>query len=230
MGGIRYYKATQENFYKPEQFLSYGKHVRIEGGVSIAAPDRLRVGDWVGIGQRVYINAVGGCSIGTGCEIANDTTILTTEHSYMGGETLPFDMTRLIKPVIIEDYVWIGGRAMISPGVRIGEGAIIAMGSVVVSDVPPLAIVAGNPAKVLMYRPKESFEKLKQAGKVVDPYVEIPLLKVPPMTKRKYKDELKTFGFDLSSGKDHFYYDKKAAPGKKLIAVDESTGFKPVSA
>jgi acetyltransferase-like isoleucine patch superfamily enzyme len=227
MGGIRYYNATQENYYKPEQFLSYGNNVRIEGGTSIAAPERLRVGNWVGIGQRVYINAVGGCHIGNGCQIASDTIILTTEHSYMGGETLPFDMVRLIKPVCIEDFVWIGGRAFISPGVRIGEGAIVGTGSVVVSDVPSLAIVAGNPAKVLMYRPKDKFEELKKAGKIIDPYAELPLLKVPPVTKRKYKNEIKDFGFDISGGKEFFYYDKKAEPGKRLVAVDASTGFKP---
>jgi len=220
MGGVRYYKATQENYYKPEQFLSYGKHVRIEAGVAIAAPERLRVGDWVGIGQRVYINAVGGCHIGTGCEIANDTNILTTEHSYMGGETLPFDMVRLIKPVIIEGLVGIGGRALIAPGVRIGEGAIVAMGSVVVGDVPPLAIVVGNPAKVLMYRPKESFDALKKAGKIVDPYMELPLLKVPPMTKRKYKDEIQEFGFDISGGQEYFYYDKYREQDKRLVALN----------
>ena len=44
---------------------------------------------------------------------------------------------------------WIGFGAMISPGVTIGEGAVIAMGSVVVKDVPPLAVVGGNPAKVI---------------------------------------------------------------------------------
>ena len=51
------------------------------------------------------------------------------------------------KPVLIEDDVWIGFNATILKGVRIGEGAIINPGAVVVDDVPPHTTVAGNPAK-----------------------------------------------------------------------------------
>ena len=108
-------------------------------------------------------------------------------------------------------------------GVRIGEGAIVAMGSIVLQDVPQLAIVFGNPAKVLMYRPKEDFYRLKQAGAVIDPYKELPLLKVPPITKRKYKSEIKDFGFDVSGGQDYFYYDKYQELGKRLVALDKKT-------
>lgn len=54
--------------------------------------------------------------------------------------------------VVIEDDVWIGTRAIILAGVRIGEGSVIAAGAVVNSDVPPYAIAAGVPARVLRYR------------------------------------------------------------------------------
>jgi serine acetyltransferase len=54
--------------------------------------------------------------------------------------------------IIIENDVWIGAKATIMSGVRIGNGAIVAAGSVVSKDVPPYAIVAGNPAKVVKYR------------------------------------------------------------------------------
>lgn len=53
------------------------------------------------------------------------------------------------KPIIIGDYVFIGARSIILKGVTIGEKAIVAAGSAVVKDVPPLTIVAGNPAKVI---------------------------------------------------------------------------------
>lgn len=53
---------------------------------------------------------------------------------------------------IIEDGVWIGMRCVIMPGVHIGEGAVIGMGSIVTKDVPAYAVVAGNPAKVIKYR------------------------------------------------------------------------------
>jgi len=222
-GGARYYKATTEGYYKPEQFLHYGKKVRLEAGVAIAAPERLHLGDYVGIGYRCYINAVGGCYIGNGCEFAGEVVIHTTEHTYTGGETLPYDLVRHVRPVYIEDYVWLGTRALIAPGVRIGEGAIVGMGSVVVQDVPPLAIVAGNPAKVLMYRSKVEFDRLKSAGGVIDPYKELPTLKVPPTTRRKYKNELKYFGFDVSNGQESFHYDKFAKPGERLKATPDGT-------
>lgn len=53
------------------------------------------------------------------------------------------------KPIVIEDKVWIGTRAIITKGVRIGCGSVIAAGAVVTKDVPPYSIVAGNPAKVV---------------------------------------------------------------------------------
>lgn len=220
MGGYQYYLASRENAYKPEEFLHYGKNVRIEAGTSIFAPERLYVGDNTGIGGNCCIHAVGGCHIGQGCQIALETTILTIEHQYTGGESLPYDSLRLVKPVYIEDYVWVGSRVCIAPGVRIGEGAIIGMGSVVMQDVPPLAIVAGNPAQVLTYRSKEVFEKAKKSGAVVDTYKELPMLKIPPVIKRKYKKEIAEFGFDVSQGHEYFRYDKFRARADRLVPVD----------
>jgi acetyltransferase-like isoleucine patch superfamily enzyme len=220
MGGYRYYKATQESLYDPSEFLHYGKNVRIEAGVAISAPERLYIGDNVGISQKVYINAVGGCHIGNGCQIGGETNILTVEHQYTGGVSLPYDPVRLVKPVYIEDYVWFGLRTSIAPGVRIGEGAIIGMGSVVVQDVPPLAIVLGNPAQILTYRSKPDFDRLKEKGAAIDPYKELPLLKVPPLTKRKYRNEIAALGFDLSKGHEYFRYDKFRARGQRLVPVE----------
>ena len=53
------------------------------------------------------------------------------------------------KPVSIGDNVWIGGRAVINPGVTIGDNAVIASGAVVVKDVPANAVVGGNPARII---------------------------------------------------------------------------------
>jgi len=219
-GGYQYYLATRENAYDPTQFLHYGKGVRIEAGTEIAAPERLYIGDNVGISQDCRISAVGGCHIGRGCQIGGETIIFTIDHQYSAGDSLPYDSVRLVKPVYIEDYVWIGLRAIIAPGVRIGEGAIIGLGSVVFQDVPPLAIVSGNPAQILTYRNKEQFERSKQAGIDIDPYQELPVLRVPPITKRKFRNEMKEWGFDLSNGQEYFNYDKKAGLGKRLVPVN----------
>ena len=55
------------------------------------------------------------------------------------------------KPIIVKDYAWINFNAVILKGVSIGEGAIVAAGSIVTKDVPDFTMVAGNPAKVIKY-------------------------------------------------------------------------------
>lgn len=65
--------------------------------------------------------------------------------------------------IIVEDDVWIGMNAIILSGVRISQGAVIGAGAVVTKDVPPYAIVVGNPAKVIKYRfSEEEINKLKE--------------------------------------------------------------------
>ncbi len=77
--------------------------------------------------------------------------------------TFPFD-TRSFVPAgdtIIADGCWIGSRAMVMQGVKLGEGCVIATGSVVTKEVPAYAIVGGTPAQLIKYRfPIEKIEKL----------------------------------------------------------------------
>jgi len=58
-------------------------------------------------------------------------------------------------PVIIKDKVWLGAKVIVLKGVTIGEGAVVGAGSVVVNDVPPWTLVAGNPARVIRALPSE---------------------------------------------------------------------------
>ena len=96
---------------------------------------------------------------GSGCYI------MSSYHNYDYGEAIPYDSTMISEDVIIEDNVWFGINVIVVPGIKIGEGAIIQAGSVVVSDIPPLAIAGGHPAKVFKYRDKNHYFKLKEEEK-----------------------------------------------------------------
>lgn len=86
--------------------------------------------------------------------------VIWTENHNINGLALPYDDTYVIKNVLIGDNVWLGRRVMILPGVTIGDGAVIQAGSVVVSDIPSLAIAGGSPAKVFSMRNKEHYDNL----------------------------------------------------------------------
>ncbi|MDD5439157.1 MAG: CatB-related O-acetyltransferase [Candidatus Omnitrophica bacterium] len=111
-------------------------------------------------------------TIGSLVSIANDVVfVLGGNHRHNTFSTYPFKVNVLGEkvesyskgPIIVEDDVWIGMGATILSGVRLGRGAIIATRSVVARDVPPYAVVAGNPAQVVKYRfDRDMIEKLKR--------------------------------------------------------------------
>lgn len=80
-------------------------------------------------------------TIGDGCAISHDVTIMDSDAHALNGE-------RKTASVTIGNHVWIGTRAIILRGVNIGDGAVIAAGAIVLEDVPPASLVAGVPAKV----------------------------------------------------------------------------------
>lgn len=108
--------------------------------------------------------------IGSYCSIAPDVTfILRSDHDYHNISTYPFKVMCMGEKIeatskgdiVVDDDVWIGYRAIILSGVHIGQGAVVAAGAIVSKDVPPYAIVAGNPARIVKYRfNEEIIEKL----------------------------------------------------------------------
>mgnify|MGYP002768762543 FL=1 len=99
--------------------------------------------------------------IGNYCSIASEVSfLLNSEHPINNISTYPFkvkimgaDCESLSKgDIIVDDDVWIGHRAIIMSGVHIGQGAVIGAGAVVTRDVPPYAVVAGVPAKIIKMR------------------------------------------------------------------------------
>lgn len=95
----------------------------------------------------------------------NDLLIISSNHNYKNADYLPYDEKHEKKKIYIDKAVWIGDRVTILGNINIGEGAIIQAGSVVVSDIPALAIAGGNPAKVFSYRDESHYNNLVKSNK-----------------------------------------------------------------
>lgn len=130
-------------------------------GVIIRGARGIKIGDNVRIGEKSHINARGGLSIGNNVKLGPNVLILTSTHNYYSPNKLPYDNNDIYRPVTIGNNVWIGANSLIVPGITIGEGVVVAMGAVVTKDVPPCAVVGGNPAKIIKYRDIDVYNKLK---------------------------------------------------------------------
>lgn len=159
-------KRNQRKLYK--NFKSVGKNVYISIGHDINGHEKLEVGDNVWIGRNCKLSASGGLIIKAGTIISHNVEIWTNNHRYEAEDlrSLPYDAEFVTEPVIINENVWIGSRVIITSGVEIGEGAVIGAGAVVTKDVPECAVVGGNPAKILKYRNREQYYKLKNDNKI----------------------------------------------------------------
>lgn len=107
----------------------------------------------------------GSVTIGDNFHSGIECRMLTQIHDYDGGDTIPYGKNYLYKEIVIEDNVWFGDRVMVLGSVRIGEGAIIQAGSVVVTNIPKYAIAGGHPAKQFKSRDVEHYERLKAEGR-----------------------------------------------------------------
>lgn len=131
--------------FRPKTSLHYSQaNVQIDKNVSI--------------GKNVTLYKTALIQIGGHTMIASNVIIHTSTHDY---DMHPMWLKRIDRPVWIGKHVWIGTGAIILPGVKIGNYAVVGAGSVVTAHVPDGAIVAGNPARIIKYRDVESIEKIK---------------------------------------------------------------------
>ena len=128
-----------------------GKSGFFVGGKNYSQPE-LIIGNNTFIGHNCSIHVTQKVTIGNNCLLANGVMVFDNDGHPVDyqkrRDNLPVDK-KDIEPVIVEDDVWIGTKSIILKGVRIGARSIIGAGAVVVQDVPPGSVAAGNPAKVI---------------------------------------------------------------------------------
>lgn len=132
------------HFFFSAAGMKIGKGSTVHTGVRFYQPAKIKIGDDSIIGYRSFLDGRAELNIGDHVDIASEIMIYNSEHD-LSAE----DFHAIEEPVEIGDYVFIGPRAIILPGVKIGKGAIIAAGAVVTKDVPEFALVGGVPAKVI---------------------------------------------------------------------------------
>ena len=143
-GGVKIYRESHIHIVKGST-IEVGKSVSFYQNVEInmqGAGAKVKIGDNTFINRRSKIFCKDMVHIGSRCAISWDVTIMDNDFHYIGANGNS-------KPVYIGDDVWIGCHSLILKGVNIGDGAVIAAGSIVTKDVPPNSIVGGNSAKVI---------------------------------------------------------------------------------
>lgn len=133
---------------KKNGLIKVGKRTRLWPQVKLScvgnskeAKAEILIGQFCSIGDNTQIHSGSRVSIGNRVLISWDVDIIGTDyHAPGGGAPQPED-------IVIEDNVWIGCKVIILKGVTVGQGSIIAAGSIVTKDVPPRTLVAGNPAR-----------------------------------------------------------------------------------
>ena len=129
--------------------VDVGDNVSIHDNVFFFNVDKMKFGNNVSVHPMCYFQASGGIEIGNDVSIAHGVTLMTQNHSYEDRNIPIKDQPVISKPIIIEDNVWIGAKATVLYGRRIGKNSVIAAGAVVTKDVPPNTVVAGVPARVI---------------------------------------------------------------------------------
>jgi len=122
-------------------------------GAEIKPPLFVDYGSYISVGANTFVNYnltaldVAAITIGSDCQIGPNVQLLTPTHPV---EPTPRrDKLEGARPIVIGDNVWIGGGAIVLPGVTIGDNSVIGAGAVVTRDVPANVVAVGNPARVI---------------------------------------------------------------------------------
>jgi len=136
-------------------FRFCGQHVNIEKGANFYTGWEIEIGDNSSFGIDCMIPY--DLKVGKDVMMGPYVIIIGNAHRFSNIDVpMRLQGFKDYPPVRIEDDVWVGARAIILPGLKIGKGAIIGSGAVVTKDVPPYAICGGNPAQIIKYRTNQN--------------------------------------------------------------------------
>jgi len=124
-----------------------GKSVVIKPHVSIKYPWNLTVGNYVWIGENAWIDNLGQIKLLDNSCVSQGALLLCGNHNY---KKSTFDL--MVGNITIEEGAWVGAKAIVCPGVRIGSHSILTVGSVATVSIPPFSIYQGNPAQKIRAR------------------------------------------------------------------------------
>lgn len=127
--------------------VKIGHGSTIHMGAVFYDPRNITIGEDTIIGENVVLDGRDKLVFGNHVDVASEAMFYNGEHDINDENFKP-----VFAPVIVEDYVFIGPRAIILPGVTIKKGAVVAAGAVVTKDVPEFTIVGGVPAKLISER------------------------------------------------------------------------------
>ncbi len=133
--------------------IKMGKNCSIYNSVEIRNPRYLQIGEYCCIGKHTLLDARTGITIGSCTNISSHVLIWSLHHDYNSD-----NFAAVGEEVKIGHHCWICSRAIILPGVKIGNYAVVATGAVVTKNVPDYAVVGGVPAKIIGERDKKEYQ------------------------------------------------------------------------
>ncbi len=151
VSAILFYSPLPSSFWKRIILRLFGakigRGVVIKPWVNIKYPWNLKIGNFSWIGEQVWIDNLAPVEIQENCCISQGAMLLTGNHDY---KKESFDL--MVNPIILEEGVWVGAKAVVCPGVRCGSHSVLSVGSVANKDLEKYAIYAGNPAVAVRER------------------------------------------------------------------------------
>ena len=145
--------VTGGNSLRKAKLQRLGKGAKILPTVFFKYPEMIRIGDHSFINHlcSVWASPGGPITIGNNVLLGPCASIISSNHGIARGELIRNQPGR-DAPIRIGDDVWLGANVVVTAGVSIGEGAVVGAGAVVTTDLPPMSICAGVPARVIGYR------------------------------------------------------------------------------